>query len=462
MSNKKHINLEKDAVGGLLLRLIIPAFLAQLISATYIFADRVFIGMMGDPLSIAGIGIVFPIPIFLAAIISLLSTGAAPYAAMKMGEKDNATAEKVLGNCTILLIAFGVLIPLIMIPLINPILYFFGASESTLPYASDYVVTYLAGSIFPLIAISLNGFISVQGFAKTGMIALFVSSIINIILDPIFIFGFGMGVRGAALATVIAQGLAAAWVVRFLMFSKRAQIKIKLSNLKIYGGITKKIILLGLSPFIMQITEVMLIIAFNTSLRAAGSDDYISAMTIILGIALMLALPLNAISFGGMPIISYNYGAGKIDRVWKAFKYIFISSSAFSILFWACAMLIPQYIVAPFTGDVHLQEITTYGMRLFFAGAFCMGTQFVCTITFIGVCQPKFPALMATIRKVVIIIPLIFILPKWLGIDGVFVAETVGDIAGATVNAILFFAVFGKVLRERHFYVMNRVNEQLN
>lgn len=447
MSNK-NFDLGKDKVGRLLVKLAIPAIIAQLINVLYNIIDRMFIGRMpnGD-LAMAGVGVAFPIIILVSAFSALIGYGGAPLVAIKMGEKDNDGAEKLLSNSFSALIILAIILTIIIFIFKVPILKAFGASENILPYANEYITVYLFGTIFVLIAVGMNPFINTQGFAKIGMYTVVIGAIINIILDPIFIFALNLGVRGAALATVISQGVSAAWVLLFL-YGKKSTLKLKnkymVPDLKLIG----RIIALGISPFIMQATESLVLISLNTQLMKYGGDLAVSAMTIMSSVMQIVTLPIIGLAQGAQPITSYNFGAKSLDRVQKTFKLLLIASLIFTTAIWAAILLAPGIFVRIFNNEPALMEITSWSMRIYFAGIFLFGAQMACQQTFLALGQAKVSLILALLRKVILLIPLIFIMPNFISdkLKGVLLAEPIADIIAALTTIITFIFFYKKIL----------------
>lgn len=439
----KNTNLGEDKVGKLLFKLALPAIIAQLVNVLYNIVDRVFIGRLdsGD-MAIAGIGVAFPIIMIITAFSGLIGMGGAPLAAIKMGEEKKGEAEEIMTNSFSSLIILSITLTIFFLIFKEPILWAFGASNATIGYAKDYLSIYLLGTIFVQVALGMNSFINTQGFAKIGMITVMVGALINIILDPILIFGFNMGVKGAALATIIAQGVSAIWVLCFL-FGKRSILKIRKEFLKPRIKILLSIVALGVSPFIMQSTESLVVISMNNSLLKYGGDLAVGAMTIMSSIMQIILLPLMGLSQGAQPIISYNYGANKIERVKKTFKLLLLISMSFTIIMWLSLMITPEIFVKMFNNDINLISITSWSIRIYFAGILLLGAQLSCQQTFLSLGQAKISLVLALLRKIVLLIPLIYILPIFFGdkLKGVLMAEPFADIIAAlcTISCFIFF-----------------------
>ena len=449
---KRQTDLGKDKIGGLIIRLAVPSIAAQLVNALYNIVDRIYIGhidVIGST-ALTGVGVTFPLILIISAFSALIGMGGAPRAAIKMGAGDNEGAEKILGNCTSVLIGLSVVLTTVFMIFRDPLLMAFGASENTIGYASDYMEIYLIGTISVQLALGLNSFISTQGFATTSMATVLIGAVTNIVLDPVFIYGFNMGVKGAAIATILSQTLSAIWVVIFLT-GKKTKIKIKLSNFKPERKVIFPALALGLSPFIMQSTESLVVVTLNSSLQGYGGDLAVGAMTIISSIMQLVYLPMQGLAQGAQPIISYNYGAGNKDRVKKAFKMFITISISYSVVMWLFVMLLPQLLVRIFTSDVQLMETASWALRIYMAGIFALGAQTACQQTFVSLGQANVSIILALLRKIILLIPLVYILPLFLAdkVLGVFLAEPFADVIAATVTTIVFAVKFPKILKNK-------------
>lgn len=449
---KQTTDLGKGSVGKLLFQLALPAIIAQLVNVLYNIVDRIFIGRMPNgELAMAGVGVAFPIIMIVSAFSALVGMGGAPLAAIKMGEKDNDGAEKIMTNSFSTLVIIAIILTVSLLIFKENILWAFGASKDTIGYANDYIGIYLIGTLFVQIGLGLNPFINTQGFAKTGMITVLIGAIINIVLDPILIFGFNMGVKGAALATISAQFVSAVWVLLFLV-GKKSVLKIRkkyiVPNLKVIGPI----LLLGISPFIMQATESLVIISMNNNLAKYGGDLAIGAMTIMSSVMQIILLPMMGLTQGAQPIISFNYGADKLDRVKKTFKLLLVSCLVYTTIMWGAIMIFPQVFVSIFNSNPQLVEITVWSMRIYFAGILLFGAQIACQQTFLALGQAKISMILALLRKIILLIPLIFILPIFFEnkLQGVLTAEPVADITAAIVTIICFSVFYKKTLSIDH------------
>lgn len=446
--SKKSTDLGKDSIVKLMFKLSTPAIIAQIVNVLYNIVDRIFIGRMtnGD-LAMAGVGVSFPIILLISAFSSLAGMGGAPLAAIKMGEEDNESAEKIMANSFSLLIIMSIILTSLFLLFKEPILIAFGASEKTLSYGIDYISIYLLGTIFVQIALGMNAYINTQGFAKISMMTVAIGAIINIILDPILIFKLNLGVKGAALATLTAQAVSAIWVLRFL-FGNKSILKIRRKNLKLNKKIVLSIVGLGIAPFIMQSTESLLLISFNTQLSKYGGDLAVGAMTIMSSIMQMILLPMMGLTQGAQPIISYNYGAKDIDRVKKTFQLCLVMTLIYSSIAWIILMTSSEVVVKIFNNDPSLLEITSNCIKIYFAGIFIFGAQISCQQTFLALGQAKISLFLALLRKVILLIPLIFVLPMILsdGLFAVLLAEPISDIIAALTTIICFIIFYKKTL----------------
>ncbi|MEG2787617.1 MAG: MATE family efflux transporter [Romboutsia sp.] len=441
-------DLGKESIGKLLFKLATPAIIAQLVNVLYNIVDRIFIGRMqsGD-IAMAGVGVAFPIILIVMAFSALVGAGGAPLVAIKMGEKDNDSAEQIMSISFIMLVVVSILLTVIIYIFREDILWAFGASDATIGYAMDYLGIYSLGSIFVLIALGMNPFINTQGFAKIGMVTVAIGALINIILDPILIFGFDMGVKGAATATVISQAISAIWVLKFL-FGKKTVLKIKKKYFKIDFKVAGSILALGVAPFMMQGTESLVLISLNNQLQIYGGDLAVGAMTIMSSIMQILLLPNMGLTQGAQPIISYNYGAKKIDRVKKTFKLMAMLCLSYTSIMWLALMIAPKIFVSIFNNDPALMEITSWSIKIYFAGIFIVGVQMACQQTFLSLGRAKISLFIAMLRKIVLLIPLIFILPNFIEnkLFAVLLAEPIADIVATSITIICFIVFYKKTL----------------
>lgn len=457
--NKETQNpLGSAPVGKLMFKLAAPAVAAQLVNALYNVVDRMYIGHMADvgDLALTGLGVCFPIIIFISALSALAGVGGGSRAAIRMGAGDNEGAEKILGNCTALLAVLAILSTILFQIFRDSLLLLFGASENTLPYASAYLEIYLWGSISVLFSIGLNNFISTQGFSLFSMLTVLIGAVCNIVLDPILIFGFHMGVRGAALATILSQTVSAVWVVAFLL-GKTTILHLKRKNIRLEKDILFPVVAVGVSPFIMQSTESLVSIAFNSSLLRYGGDVYVGAMTIATSVMQVASMPLHGITQGAQPIIGFNYGAGNFDRVKKAFRLLLTSCVICTCAIWAAAELFPDVFIALFNNKPELVEVARRTIRVYMAGMFAFGVQSGCQQTFVALGQAKISLFLALLRKIILLIPLIFILPLFFAdkVFAVWLAEPVADVLAAATTGTMFALRFPKILKARENELKN-------
>lgn len=437
----KEANLGQDPIGGLLFKLAMPAILAQLINVLYNMVDRMYIGHIPNvgPSALTGVGVTMPAIMCISAFAALVSMGGAPRASIMMGKGKHEEAEKILGNCTAMLCLVAVILTTMFLIFGKDILLIFGASENTIEYAWAYMQIYSCGTIFVQLALGLNAFINAQGFAKIGMLTVVIGAICNIILDPIFIFLLNMGVRGAALATIISQGVSCVWILKFLMGNK-STLRLQTRYMRIQPKVVIPCVALGVSPFIMQFTESILNVCFNTSLLKYGGDTAVGAMTILGSVMQFTMLPLQGLSQGAQPIVSFNYGANNIKRVKKAFRLLLLCSLSFTVIMWTVCMLFPQLFIGIFTSDAQLAEYTKWAIHIYMAATLIFGIQIACQQTFIALGNAKVSVFLALLRKVILLIPLIYILPNFFADKtmAVFLAEPVADVIAVTTTAVLF------------------------
>ena len=443
--------METGSIPKLLAQLAIPAVVAQVINLLYNIVDRIYIGHIPGigAAALTGVGLFAPILMLLNAFAMLVGSGGAPRAAIAMGKKDHDTAEKIVGNCFTLLTGLAVILTILFYISAPTLLKLFGASSTTMSYATAYARIYILGSFFVLIVLGMNPFITTQGFAKISMMTTVIGAVINIILDPVFIFVLGMGVRGAALATVLSQAVGAIWILRFLT-GKKTILRLTKENMRLEVRVFGPCLALGISTFVMLSTESLLSISFTNSLSRYGGDVAVGAMTIITSINLLVAMPVQGICQGGQPIISYNYGADKPERVKKAFFTQFCACVAYTFTFWAVIMLFPQIFASIFTANKELVEYSSWALRIYMAGIFSTGFQISCQQSFMALGQAKVSLLLACLRKIILLIPLIFILPHFLPdkVFAVFLAEPVSDILAAATTTITFLTLFNSILKK--------------
>ncbi len=448
MNGKQDERLGSAPLGRLMASMALPAVAAQFINVLYNIVDRIYIGHIkgvGD-VALTGVGVTFPIIMLVSAFSAFAGMGGAPLASIELGKKDYKKAENILGNSAGLIVLFSAVLTVLFLAFKRPVLYAFGASSATIMYAESYIGIYLVGTIFVESALGLNTFISGQGAAKTAMLSVVIGAVLNICLDPVFIFVFQMGVRGAAIATVISQAVSAVWVVRFLT-SEKSVIKLRICNMRLRKKIVKQVAALGVSPFIMQSTESLVSITMNSGLQKYGGDLYVGTMAILTSVMQFIVIPVNGITQGVQPIISYNYGAGNKERVKQAFfKLLGVTFSVMFILA-GVAVVAPGLYARIFTSNQELVRLTKEVMPVYFLGITVFGIQSSCQSTFVALGQAKVSAFIALLRKVILLIPLAIIFPKFMGVMGIYRAEPIADFISVTTTAILFTLTFKKILR---------------
>ncbi|WP_195454462.1 MATE family efflux transporter [Ligilactobacillus ruminis] len=434
-------------LGRLMLSLALPTVLAQLINVLYNIVDRIYIGhMQGDGnLALTGVGVTLPIITLIAAFSAFAGAGGAPLAAIELGKKDERKASLIMGNSAWLLVFFSIVLTIGFLIFKIPILHAFGASSKTITYANDYITIYLLGTIFVQLALGLNAFISGQGAAKAAMLSVLIGAVINIVLDPIFIFALHLGVRGAALATVISQFVSAVWVVSFLK-SKRSVLYLKL--VRPDKSLILKIAALGIAPFVMQSTESLVTITFNTGLQRYGGDLYVGSMSILMSIMQLIVIPVNGITQGIQPIVSYNYGAGNRLRVKETVIRLVSVCLLGTLILAGIAIFCPSIYASMFTNDAELIALTCRIMPIFFLGIAIFGIQAACQSTFLALGQAKVSLFIATLRKIILLIPLALILPKFLGVKGIYIAEPVSDVISVIVTSVLCVITLKRIFSE--------------
>ena len=438
-------------LGGLLFKLALPTITAQLINMLYNVVDRVYIGHMGEEgdLALTGVGVCMPLIMIISAFAALVAGGGAPRASIFMGQGDKESAERTMGACFSLQCVISVILTVVMLVFHRPLLLSFGASKNTIGYAAEYMQIYSIGTIFVQLTLGMNSYITAQGFAKIGMITVAVGALANIALDPLFIFAFDMGVRGAALATIISQAISCAWVLAFLV-GKKSILRLKLSTLKIDPKLVLPCVALGTAHFIMQASESVISVCFNSSLLTYGGDIAVGAMTILTSVMQFAMLPLQGLAQGAQPIISYNYGARNKDRVKGIFRLLLTCSLVYSITIWAAVMLMPRGFASIFTADAALLDFTTGALRIYCAVLGMFGIQVACQMTFVSLGKAVSSVIVAVMRKFVLLLPLIYIVPSFfeegMKTTGVYLAEPIADFLAVTFTAVLFAFQFKKAL----------------
>lgn len=444
---EKEMRMATESIGKLMLSMAIPSVIAQVINILYNVVDRIYIGHIeGVGMeALTGVGVTFPIITLISAFSAFAGAGGAPLAAIWLGKGDRKRAEKILGNGVTLLLFFTVILMVFFYAFERPLLYMFGASDATITYASDYIRIYLMGTVFVELALGLNAFIISQGQSRVAMAAVLIGAMANIILDPIFIFGLGMGVKGAAVATVISQILSAVWTVGFLV-SKRSSLTIKLYAMKPDFSIIAKVMALGISPFIMRATESLISIVLNSGLQKYGGDLYVGSLTIMQSVMQMYLAPLGGFTQGVQPIISYNFGAGNFERVKKLYRSMIAACLILSAVATALVMIFPGFFAAMFTSDVQLIALVEDVMPLFMCGMLVFGLQQGIQPTFLALGQAKISLFIAIFRKVILLVPLALVLPLKFGVMGIYYAEPVSDIISALAATVLFLVNIKKIV----------------
>ena len=437
-------------IGKLLFKLALPTVVAQLINMLYNIVDRIFIGHMpGDgSLALTGVGVCMPIIMIISAFAALISSGGAPRASICMGKGDNDSAEKILGGCFTLQIFISIILTVVLLIWNKDLLLMFGASENTIDYATDYMNIYALGTIFVQLTLGMGAFITAQGFAKVGMMTVLIGAVSNIILDYIFIFVCDLGVQGAALATIISQAISSVWVLSFLR-GKKTYLKLQRKNMRINGKLVFPCVALGLSAFIMQSSESVISVCFNSSLLQYGGDIAVGAMTILTSVMQFAMLPMQGLAQGAQPISSYNYGAKNTDRVKKTFRLLLITCVGYSFVIWGAIMLLPKVFAGIFTPDTALIDFTANALRIY-CGVLCIfGIQIACQMTFVSTGNAICSIIVAIVRKFVLLLPFIYLIPNLVQNKtmGVYTAEPVADIIAVTFTAVLFAVQFKKSLR---------------
>ncbi len=445
--NNNDKRLGAEPIPRLIFSLALPAVAAQLINVLYNIVDRIYIGHMegaGD-LALTGVGITLPILMVISAFSAFVGMGGAPLASIRLGEGDHKGAERILGNSMTLLMIISVTLTVLFLAFKRPLLYLFGASGNLIGYADSYLTIYLIGTIFVQISLGLNTYISAQGNAKTAMLSVLIGAIANIILDPILIFWAGLGVSGAALATIFSQALSAVWVMRFLL-SEKSVIRLRRQNMKLDRKIVGSIAALGVSPFLMQSTESLVNVVFNSGLQKYGGDLYVGSMTIMQSVMQLIVVPINGFGQGVQPIISYNYGARLEGRVRQTFRVLITITVSVAAAMCLLVVFFPAAFASIFTQKQELIDLTARMLPVFMAGIFAFGAQMGCQATFLALGQSKISLFLALLRKVILLVPLALILPRFFGVEGIYFSEPIADILSAATAVLLFALNFNKIL----------------
>ena len=443
--------LGTQPIKKLLPKLAVPTVIAQLVNMLYNIVDRIYIGHIPEvgSLALTGIGVCMPLILIVSAFSAFVASGGAPRASIFMGRGDGDSVEKTLGGCLTMQAIISLLLTAAMLIWKDELLYLFGASENTISYAADYMGIYALGTIFVQITLGLNAFITAQGFAKVGMKTVIIGAVLNIVLDPVFIFAFGMGVKGAALATVISQAVSCAWVISFLCGSKTV-LRLKKENLLPGLRLMPPCIALGLSVFVMQASESVISMCFNTSLLRYGGDIAVGAMTILSSVMQFAMLPLQGVAQGAQPITSYNFGAGNSARVRESFRLLLTVCLVYSVALWGLVMLFPRIFVGMFASDAQLIDFASRALRIYCGAMFIFGIQTSCQMTFVSIGYALCSIIVAVMRKFVLLIPLIYIMPQLLSdkVSAVYAAEPVADSLAVIFTAVMFAVNFKKALRK--------------
>ncbi len=433
----------------LMLGMGIPTLIAQIINLLYNIIDRMYIGHIPDvgATALTGVGLALPMIVIISAFSAFVGAGGAPLSAIALGRGDKEEAEKILGNGFSLLVLFSIVLMIVFFFIKKPMLYRIGASDATFPYADDYMTIYILGTFFVQITLGMNPYITAQGCSRTAMVSTLIGAILNIALDPLFIFGFGMGIQGAALATVISQFVSAVWVLRFLTRKERSM-GIRKEKLKLHRRVITKLMALGISPFIMQATESMISIVMNSGLQKYGGDMYVGTLTIMQSVMQFISIPVNGFTQGVQPILSYNYGAGNRDRVKKTFTIMFAIVMTYTVLLTGTAMVFPSMFAKMFTNNAELVTLVSRVLPIFLRGMLVFGIQMSCQTTFLALGQAKVSLFIALLRKVILLIPLALLLPKITGdVMFIYYAEPISDVTSAVTCGILFIFLFRRILK---------------
>lgn len=446
---ERYNDLGTEKIGKLLFKLSLPAVISQLVNMLYNMVDRMYIGHIPEEgiKALTGLGLCFPIIMIVSAFSCLFGMGGAPKAAIEMGKGDNDRAERILGNVFSAIIITSIILTFLLFIFGQKLLFLFGASNETIVYGWNYLKIYLLGTIFVQVALGLNMFITTQGFAKYSMITVVIGAALNILLDPIFIFYFNLGVKGAALATIISQGVSSLWVIKFLLSSK-SKLKIKKKNLSLNTSIILPVMALGASPFVMQSTESILNICFNASLQRYGGDLAVAVMTILGSVMQLCTMPIQGFTQGAQPIVSFNYGAKNMDRVKKTISILFCICITITVIGCLAVEIFPRFFIGIFNNDLDLMDSAVWALRIYIGGLWIFGAQCACQQSFVALGQAKVSLILACLRKIVLLIPFIYIFPYFFSnkVKGVFFAEPVADFMASVITMIVFCIKIRKIL----------------
>lgn len=450
MSENKEF-LGTEPVGKLLLKLAVPSVISQLVNMLYNIVDRIYIGHIPKTgsLALTGLGVCMPIIMIISAFAALIGFGGAPRASIFMGKGENDSAEKTLSNCFTTQMIISVILTIVLLCGNRFFLIAFGASDNTIDYATSYMNIYALGTIFVQLTLGMNAFVTAQGFSKTGMLTVVIGAICNIILDPIFIFVLGLGVKGAAIATIISQGISCIWVISFLT-GQKTFLKIKKKYLMPSADIILPCMALGVSTFVMQASESVISVCFNSSLLKYGGDVAVGAMTILTSVMQFAMLPLQGIGQGAQPITSYNYGAKNADRVKKTFRILITVSLSYSVIFWILIQLFSGIFAGIFSSDKELVTFTAGALKIYCGMLFMFGIQIACQMTFVAIGNAICSVIVAVVRKFILLLPLIYIVPNFVSnkTNGVYMAEPIADFIAVSFTVIIFSVQFKKALRK--------------
>lgn len=448
MSENKEF-LGTEPVGKLLLKLAVPSVISQIVNMLYNIVDRIYIGHIPKTgsLALTGLGVCMPIIMIISAFAALIGFGGAPRASIFMGKGENDSAEKTLGNCFTTQIIISIILTIVLLFGNRFFLMAFGASDNTIDFATSYMNIYALGTIFVQLTLGMNSFVTAQGFSKTGMLTVVIGAVCNIILDPIFIFVLGLGVKGAAIATIISQGVSCIWVISFLT-GRKTFLKIKKKYLMPSADVILPCMALGVSTFVMQASESVISVCFNSSLLKYGGDVAVGAMTILTSVMQFAMLPLQGIGQGAQPVTSYNYGAKNTDRVKKTFKILITVSLSYSVIFWALIQMFPSVFAGIFSSDKSLVTFTADALKIYCEMLFMFGIQIACQMTFVAIGNAICSVIVAVVRKFVLLLPLIYIVPNFVSnkTNGVYMAEPIADFIAVSFTVIIFSVQFKKAL----------------
>lgn len=424
----------------------VPMTVAQLINILYNVVDRMYLGRLPGHLALTGLGLCLPIVSILMGFANLCGMGGSPLCSIHRGKGELDEAERIMGNSFTLLLLFGISLTTLCLLFRRPILYLFGASDLTFPYANDYLTIYILGTVFVMIGLGMNPFINAQGFSRMGMVTVTVGAVVNIVLDPIFIFGLDMGVRGAALATVISQGCSAAWVLKFLT-GRRAILKLKLSAMPLHAGRVRRILSLGTSGFVMSMTNSLVQVLCNATLQAWGGELYVGVMTVINSIREVISMPVQGITNGCQPVLGYNYGAGEYQRVRQGIRFTTVLTMGYSLAAWLLVLIFPEFLIRIFNNEADLIAAGIPAFRIYFATFFCMSFQFIGQSVFVALGRSRQAVFFSLLRKAFIVAPLTLLLPVLgLGVNGVFLAEPISNVIGGLACLLTMYVVVYRAL----------------